>query len=144
MMENSWKLYSPILPVNKIGHDGTLRTIAFCYNANIIQQIAVATSPEEWWSRSFQWRWATTSRQSRLGGGKGQQAINKLINAVDGSVREELAKANLLSQKLGVKNLAMTGESILERKSFAAQPFDGKSFLPRYRCSRCRLTFGIT
>ena len=63
-------------------------------------------------------------------GGAGQQAINKLINAVDDRVREAVAKANLLSQKLGVKNLAMTGESILELKSFAAQAFDGKSFLP--------------
>lgn len=77
-------------------------------------------------------------------GGGGQQAINKLINAVDDRVREEVAKANLLSQKLGVKNLAMTGESILELKSFAAQAFDGKSFLPRKGCWRCSLTFGFT
>lgn len=75
---------------------------------------------------------------------EGQQAIKNLINQVDNRVREEASKANLPSQKLGVKNLAMIGDSVLELKSFAAQAFDGKSFLPRERCWRCRLTFGFT
>lgn len=77
--------------------------------------------------------WAAISRQSRLGV-EGQQAIKNLINQVDNRVREAVAKANLPNQKLGVKNLAMIGDSFLELKSFAAQAFDGKSFLPRERC----------
>lgn len=75
---------------------------------------------------------------------EGQQAINKLINAVDERVRDEVAKANLTSQRLGVKNLAVAGDSILKLKGFAAQAFDGKTFLPKDRCWRCRLTFGFT
>ena len=124
-------------------HDGTPRTIAFRYNADATPQLAVATSLEKWWPGSFLMRWATISRQSRLGA-EGQQAIKKLINAVDNRVREEVAEATLSSQKLGVKNLAMIGNSVLDLKSFAAQAFDGKTFLPRERCWRCRLTFGFT
>lgn len=89
------------------------------------------------------WRWATISSESRLGV-EGQQAINKLTNAVDERVRDEVAKANLTSQRLGVKNLAVAGDSILKLKGFAAQAFDGKTFLPKDRCWRCRLTFGFT
>lgn len=106
-------------------------------------ELAVATSPEKWWLGSFLMHWATISRQSRLGV-EGQKAIKNLINQVDNRVREEVAIANLPSQKLGVKNSAIIGDSVLELKSFAARAFDGKSFLPRERCWRCRLTFGFT
>lgn len=142
-MENLKKLYNPILLSEGVEHDGIPRTIVFCYNANAIPKLAVATSPEKWWPGSFLMHWAAISRQSRLGA-EGQQAIKNLINQVDNRVREEVAKANLPNQKLGVKNLAMIGDSVLDLKNFAAQAFDGKSFLPRERCWRCRLTFGFT
>lgn len=142
-MENLKKVYNPILPSEEVEHDGIPRTILFCYNANATPKLAVATSPEKWWPGSFLMHWAAISRQSRLGV-EGQQAIKNLINQVDSKVREEVAKANLPNQRLGVKNLAMIGDSFLELKSFAAQAFDGKSFLPRERCWRCRLTFGFT
>lgn len=102
LMENLKSLYNPILPSEEIEHDGTLRTIVFCYNANATSQLTVATSPEKWWPGSFLMRWATISRQSRLGV-EGQQAVKDLINRVDHRVKEEVAKANLSSQKLGVK-----------------------------------------
>ena len=140
LMENLKKLYNPVLPSEQVKHDGIPRTIVFCYNANANPELAVATSPEKWWPGSFLMRWAKISRQSRLGV-EGQKAIKNLINQVDNRVREEVAKANLPSQKLGVKNLAIIGDSVLELKSFAAQAFDGKSFLPGERCWRCRLTF---
>lgn len=143
LMENLRKLYSPMLLSEVIEHDGTPRTVAFRYKADATPQLAVATSPEKWWPGSFLMRWATISRQSRLGA-EGQQAIKKLINAVDNRVMEEVARANLSSQKLGVRNLATTGDSVLDLKSFSAQAFDGKTFLPRERCWRCRLTFGFT
>lgn len=75
---------------------------------------------------------------------EGQQAVKDLINAVDNRVREEVVKANLPNRKLGVRNLAMIGDSFLELNCFTAQAFDGKSFLPRERCWRCRITFGFT
>lgn len=143
LMENLKKLYNPILPSEEIEHDGIPRTIVFCYNANATPKLAVATSPEKWWPGSFLMHWAAISRQSRLVV-EGQQAIKNLINQVDNRVREAVAKANLPNQKLGVENLAIIGDSFLELKSFAAQAFDGKSFLPRERCWRCRLTFGFT
>lgn len=141
-MEKLKKLYNPILQPEQIEHDGIPRIIVFCYNANATPELAVATSPEKWWPGSFLMHWAAISRQSRLGAG-GQQIIKNLINQVDNRVNEEVVKANLRSQKLGVRNLAMTGDSLLELNGFVAQAFDGKSFLPRERCWRCRLTFGF-
>lgn len=99
-MENLRKLYCPILPSEEIEHDGTPRTIAFChkavFNKSKISRLfhVASTSPEKWWPWPFLMRWATISRQSRLGA-EGQQATKKLINAVDNRVREEVAKANL-------------------------------------------------
>lgn len=52
--------------------------------------------------------WVAMSRQSRLGV-EGQQAVKNLINQVDNRVREEVAKANLPNQKLGLKNIEVVG-----------------------------------
>lgn len=109
-MEKLTKLYNPILQSEKIEHDGIPRIILFCYNAYATPELAVATSPENWWRGSFLMHWTAISRQSRLGAG-GQQIIKNIIHQVDNRVNEEVAIANLRSQKLGVRNLAMTGDS---------------------------------
>lgn len=108
--ENLKKLYNLILQSEKVEDYGILRTIVFCYNAmNPTPKLAVATSPEKWWPGSFLMHWAAMSRQSRLG--MDQQVVKNLINHVDNRAREEVARAKLPNQKLGVKNMAMIGDT---------------------------------